>query len=93
MIELSSLLLAVQTTVPPTPAWSPSVGIVMLLFNIVGVVIAALGVQRPGVGPKLPFSLPGLGRDLSVAQFIAGLSFGHILGTGAILGLTNTGLL
>lgn len=96
MIDLSllaSLLAAVQPTVPPTPAFSPSVFIVMAVFNILGLFVARNAVQKPGVGPKLPFALPGFGNNFSLAQFIAGLSFGHILGTGAILGLTNTGLL
>lgn len=92
MIDLS-LLAALQPTVPATPAWTPTVAIVMLVFNIVGLIVARGAVQRPGVGPGLPFSLPGFGKNFSLAQFIAGLSFGHILGTGAILGLTYTGLL
>lgn len=92
MIDLT-LLAAVQATVPATPGWNPTVGIIMTVFNIVGLIVASRGVERPGVGPSLPFSLPGFGKKLSLGQFIAGMSFGHILGTGAILGLTYTGLL
>lgn len=96
MIDLSllaSLLAALQQTVPPTPTIGPGVFIVMTAFNILGLFLARNAVQKPGVGPKLPFPLPGFGKNFSLAQFIAGLSFGHILGTGAILGLTNSGLL
>ncbi|GAC1458210.1 MAG: hypothetical protein NVS2B14_03520 [Chamaesiphon sp.] len=92
MIELSLLAVA-QSTVPPTPAWSPTVAIVMLAFNILGLIVANSAVERPGVGPSLPFGLPGANKNFSLGQFIGGLAFGHILGTGAILGLTNTGLL
>ena len=85
---------AVQPTVPATPAWSPTVAIVMTFFSIVGLIVASIGVQKPGVGPQLPFGIPGLSsKNMSLGQFIAGMSFGHILGTGAILGLTYAGLL
>lgn len=93
MIDLSLLLAALPTT-PLTPQWNPGVAIIMGIFNIVGVFVAAYAVQKPGVGPALPFPIPGLGdKKFGLPQFIAGLSFGHILGAGAILGLTNTGLL
>lgn len=93
MIDLSLLVAALPTT-PLTPQWNPGVAIVMTIFNIVGLVVARYAVQKPGVGPKMPFPIPGLsGKNFSLSQFLAGLSFGHILGAGAILGLTNTGLL
>lgn len=91
MIDLS-LLAAVQPTVPPTPAWGTNVAIAMGLCNIIGLIIANIGIQNKGAGPALPFPLPGVDRKFGVPEFIAGLSIGHILGTGAILGLTNSGL-
>jgi len=76
-----------------THAWTPGVAIVMTFFNIVGLIIARVGVQKPGVGPKLPFPLPFIGnKNFSWSQFLAGVSFGHILGAAAILGLNNAGL-
>lgn len=80
------LLAAAQTTVPATPAWSPSIGIVMVVFNLLGLFIARSVVRRPTGGPSLP-------GNLSLPILLAGTSFGHILGTGAILGLTNAGIL
>lgn len=88
------MLAVAQATVPPTPAWNPTVGIIMAIFNILGIVIAGTFVKNKGVGPSLPFPIPGFSRkNFSLAQFIAGLSFGHILATGVILGLTNRGIL
>lgn len=67
--------------------WSPSVAVVMIVCNIIAIAVSRFTIQRPHVGPEVP----GLG--LSVPALIAATSFGHILGAGAILGLTNTGAL
>ena len=67
--------------------WSPSVAVVMIVCNILAIAISRFSIQRPNVGPEVP----GLG--LSVPALIAAACFGHILGAGAILGLTNTGAL
>lgn len=91
MIDLS-LLAAVQPTVPPTPAWNPNVAIIISVFNIIGLIIANIGIQNKGAGPVLPFQLPGVDKKFGVPELIAGFSIGHILATGAILGLTNAGL-
>ena len=93
LIDLSLLVAALPST-PQLPEWSPGVGIIMTVFNIIGLIVARYAVQKPGVGPKMPFPIPGLsGKNFSLSQFLAGLSFGHILGVGTVLGLTNTGLL
>ncbi|PSB01455.1 photosystem I reaction center subunit PsaK [Merismopedia glauca] len=84
-------LLAEAGAVPYTAGWSPSVAIIMILFNIFGVFLAAKTVQNPGVGT--PLALPGIAEKFSVAQLLAGTAFGHILGTGVILGLATTGVL
>jgi photosystem I subunit X len=84
---INSILLAAQATVPPTPEWSFSVGLVMIVCNILGLVIVRFATQNRGSKPPSP--VPGFGFP----QLLAGTSFGHILGAGAILGLTNTGVL
>ena len=83
----SILLAAAQSTVPSTPAWSLSTALLMIVCNIFGLLLARNTVQKPGVGPASP--VPGL----SLAQLLAGTSFGHILGAGVILGLGNAGIL
>lgn len=87
-----TILAAAVANIPSTFEWTPAVGLVMVIFNIVGLFIARNAVKVRGVGPSVP--IPGLGgKDFGLAQFIAGTSFGHILGTGAILGLTNAGII
>ncbi|BAB76988.1 asr5289 [Nostoc sp. PCC 7120 = FACHB-418] len=47
----------------------------------------ALKVEYPQVGPKFP------GLPISVPTFIGAMAFGHVLGIGIVLGLTNIGRL
>lgn len=83
---ISSILLAVQSTVPPTPAWNPTVAIIISISSLV-VLLLSTKIEKPLVGPKLPI-LP-----VSVPTFIAAMAFGHIIGVGIVLGLTNIGRL
>jgi photosystem I subunit X len=84
---MHSILLAAQATVPATPEWSFSIGLVMIVCNIIGLAIAKFATQDRGTKPASP--VPGFGFP----QLLAGACFGHILGTGVILGLTNSGVL
>ena len=68
---------------PMSQAWSPTIAIVMVVANIFGV-IAATRTKKAG---------PALVGGITAAQAIGGTCFGHILGTGAILGLTRIGVL
>jgi photosystem I subunit X len=76
------------------PDWSLGVGITMLVCNLLAIVIGRYAIQRKGVGPKLPVELPDpFGREFGVPELLATASFGHLLGAGAILGLTSAGVL
>ncbi len=83
---ISSILLAVQSTVPPTPAWNPTVAIIISVSCLI-MVLLSTRIERPLVGPKFPV-LP-----ISVPTFVAAMAFGHIVGVGVVLGLTNIGRL
>lgn len=83
----SILLAAAQATVPPTPTWSFSTALVMIICNILGLAIARYATQDRGTKPPSP--VPGFG----LPQLLAGTCFGHILGAGTILGLANAGVL
>jgi photosystem I subunit X len=89
----SILLAAVQPTVADTTTWSWSGSLVMNICIILGIIIARVAVQNKGKGPALPLLQPLLGKNFGLPELLAGISFGHILGVGAILGLTNTGLI
>jgi photosystem I subunit 10 len=42
-------------------------------------------IEKPLVGPRFPL-LP-----ISIPTFIAAMAFGHVIGAGIVLGLTNIG--
>lgn len=77
----STLLLA--AAVPMSQAWSPTIAIVMVVANLLGVAAAASSKVKagPSIGP------------LTLGQAIGGTCFGHLLGAGAILGLTSAGVI
>lgn len=89
----SILLAAAQATVPATPEWSPMVGLVMILCNLVAFAIGRFAIQKKGTGPDLPVSKPDILSSFGIPELLATASFGHILGAGVILGLSNAGAL
>ena len=89
----SILLAAAQATVPSTPEWSPTVGLVMILANLFAFAIGRFAIQKKGVGPDLPVSKPAILSNFGLPELLATASFGHILGVGIILGLANAGAL
>ncbi|MDB9529231.1 photosystem I reaction center subunit PsaK [Oscillatoria sp. CS-180] len=90
---LSSYLVVLAQQAPQTPEWSFQVALIMILCNLFVIAIGRYAIQRPGAGPTLPFSLPGLFEGFGVPELLATTSLGHILGAGMILGLGNAGLL
>ncbi|MEH2378234.1 MAG: photosystem I reaction center subunit PsaK [Nostoc sp.] len=83
---ISSILLAAAASVPATPAWNPTVAIIISVSSLV-VVLLSTKIEKPLVGPKFPI-LP-----ISIPTFVAAMAFGHIIGVGIVLGLTNIGRL
>lgn len=87
-----SILLAATSsaTVPATLEWTPKIAAVMVAANVLAILFGRLTIQKRNVGP----SLPGLSEIVgSIPTLLAAASFGHILGAGAILGLSNLGAL
>lgn len=83
---ISSTLLAAAATVPATPEWSPTVAIIISASSVVALLLTTR-IQYPQVGPKLP------GLPIGIPAFIGAMAFGHVLGIGIVLGLTNIGRL
>ncbi|WP_299414114.1 photosystem I reaction center subunit PsaK [Acaryochloris sp. IP29b_bin.148] len=71
--------------------WSPTVGVVMIAANIMAMAIAKYSIQYPNVGPSLPAG--NLFAGFSATSVLATQVFGHVLGAGAVLGLTYLGVL
>lgn len=83
---LNTTLLA--ASVARATDWNPTVALIMIACNIAAIAFARFTVQRPNEGGGLP-SVAGL----SLPLLLGGASFGHILGAGVILGLTNMGVI
>ncbi len=90
---MTNLTLNLLAAVPTTPTWSLSVAIVMITANLFALVVGRYGIQVKGAGPSLPVQLPGLFSGFGLPELLAVTSFGHIMGTGLILGLAQAGLL
>lgn len=89
LFNMSALLGLVANTSP----WSFNTGIVMIVANLFAVAIGYYAIQNRGVGPKLPAEMPAMFTGFGVPELLATMSFGHILGTGLVLGLANAGIL
>jgi photosystem I subunit X len=85
----STFLLAVA---PRSVEWSPSVAIVMIICNVIAIAIGKFTIQQKNVGLGLPSSAQFFG-GMSHGAMLGVTSLGHILGAGAILGLSSAGVL
>lgn len=65
----------------------------MITANLFAIAIGYYAIQKRGVGPSLPVDMPAMFTGFGIPELLATASFGHILGTGLILGLSNAGLL
>ncbi|NEP00119.1 MAG: photosystem I reaction center subunit PsaK [Symploca sp. SIO2E9] len=81
------LLADVAAAVPPTVEWSPTVGIVMIICNVLAIAIGKYTIQNPSVGPSLPS--PEFFGGMGLPALLATTSLGHIIGLGTILGLAS----
>ncbi|MCV3214585.1 photosystem I reaction center subunit PsaK [Plectonema radiosum NIES-515] len=86
---ITSTLLATFATTPLQ--WSPTVGIIMILCNVIAIAFGKSTISYPQSEPALPSSkfFGGFG----LPTLLATTSFGHLLGVGVILGLHNLGRL
>lgn len=90
---LSNLVLLAQTSSPVTVSWNLSVCIIMIAANLFSIVLGYFAIQNTGVGPSLPFPQLASKKEFGLPELLATMSFGHILGAGFILGLSNAGIL
>jgi photosystem I subunit 10 len=74
------------SSIPVTPVWSPIVAIIISASSLV-VLLLTFALKIPKVGPQLPV-LP-----VTIPTFIGAMAFGHVIGVGIVLGLTNIGRL
>ncbi|HAC64883.1 MAG TPA: photosystem I reaction center subunit PsaK [Cyanothece sp. UBA12306] len=90
---LSNLILLTQTSSPVTVGWNTSVCIIMIAANVFAFFVGYFAIQNTGFGPSLPFPQLASKKQFGLPELLATMSFGHILGAGFILGLSNAGIL
>lgn len=81
-------LIAAVGNVPHTSQWGPSVAIVMIVCNVLAFFIGKQVIRIPDADPA-----GGTFLGLGLPALLAVTSLGHIIGVGAILGLSNIGVL
>ena len=83
------MLLPILALAPATVSWSPKVGLVMIVANVIAIAIGKATIKQPNVGLQLPSS--SLFGGLSHGAMLGTISLGHILGMGAIQGVAARG--
>jgi photosystem I subunit X len=78
------------TAVPRTLEWNPTVALIMIVCNVLAIAFGRATIKKPNEGPSLGDSNP---LGLSLGALIGCAAFGHLLGVGAILGLSNLGVI
>lgn len=64
--------------------WSLKISAIMIICNLITIGIGRYAIKIRGLGPSIPIlGLEGLG----LPELLATTSLGHVIGTGAILGL------
>ncbi|MEH2194535.1 MAG: photosystem I reaction center subunit PsaK [Nostoc sp.] len=82
----TSTLLATATT---PLQWSPTVGLIIIIANIIAIAFGKSTIKYPNAEPGLPSA--NLFGGFGLPALLATTAFGHILGVGAVLGLHNLG--
>jgi photosystem I subunit X len=92
-MELILLHNFVIAAIPHTEPWNFNTALVMIICNLVAVVIGRLIVAKPFTSKDLSLGVSILARNFTSGELLASFCFGHILGVGFVLGLTNMGVI
>jgi photosystem I subunit X len=85
---LTTTLLAVA---PRAADWSPTVGLIMIVCNVLAIAIGKFTIKQQNVGLGLPSG--AMFGGMSHGAMMGTTSLGHLLGAGVILGLSNMGVI
>ena len=91
MTVIPTLISPVLALTPAVVTWTPKVGLVMILCNVIAIAIGKATIKYPNEGLALPNNsfFGGFGH----CALLATTSLGHIIGIGAIQGLAASGVL
>jgi photosystem I subunit X len=71
--------------------WNWPRSLVMIGACLAALLIASRTINQPNVGPKMPLGpFGGLFNNISVAGFLAAMSFGHVVGAFLIINFVNS---
>jgi photosystem I subunit X len=88
---LNNLIIA---AIPHTEPWRLTTALLMIVCNLLAIAITFGSMQ---LSRKIKVANPDdkstLVRDFGLLELFAAMSFGHILGVGVVLGLTNIGII
>lgn len=91
---LSGLIIS---AIPHTEPWGFNTALVMTICNSVAIAIGRFSFAqrqpRQVTKPSSGKDKPDLIENFSLPELLASLSFGHLLGVGFVLGLTNLGII
>lgn len=88
---VKSILLAAESAADtPTALWHWQGTPIIIGSCLLVLLIASRTIRYPQVGPKMPLGpFSPLFNNISVAGFLAAMSFGHIIGVALVLGLSG----
>ncbi len=88
---INSLFFVAQFGIPGTLLWHWEGTPIMIGACLLVLLIASRTINYPHTGAKMPLPFSKLlFNDISVAGFLASMSFGHVLGVLATFALANT---
>ena len=91
MTFIPHLISPVLALTPAVVSWTPKVGLVMILCNVIAIAIGKATIKYPSEGRALPNS--SFFGGFGYGALLATTSLGHIIGIGAIQGLAASGAL
>jgi photosystem I subunit 10 len=91
MTLIPNLISPVLALTPAMVTWTPKVGLVMILCNVIAIAIGKATIKYPNEGPGLPNN--SFFGGFGLAAMLGTTSLGHIIGIGAIQGLAASGAL
>nr|QCI05539.1 photosystem I reaction center subunit X [Crouania attenuata] len=76
--------------IPSTSNWSIQTSFIMIVSNLISIAIGRYAIKVRGLGPSITaFGLQGFG----IPELLATTSLGHVIGAGAIIGLSTIGVI
>ena len=88
---IDSILIAATSSFPLSDGWTPAIGIVMILCNVIAIAFGKATMPNPGVGQALP--MPEMFGGMGWVGLLATTSLGHIVGILTIVLLDTYGVI